>query len=574
MPELFTRWGSTISTAPLSEYPRPQLRRDSYINLNGVWMYAITKSPVPPEEYEGGILVPFSPESLLSCVRRQVGRSDYIHYMRTFPSPEAGENRRVLLNFGAVDQRAKVFINGFPVGEHAGGYLPFSLDITGALRPGENVLTVTVQDNADDETLAHGRQSYEPGGLWHSTFSGIWQTVWLEVVPEEHITFLTITPDIDAGTVSIAIAGAANGQCRVYSGGVLHASGAIASGECTLSMGDFRLWSTDDPFLYDVELICGEDRIYSYFGMRKFSTVPYRGRYVTALNNRPFFMKGILDQGMWSDSMATPPADDAMISDIETARSLGFNMIHKSAKIEPLRWYYHCDRLGMLVWQDMVPSGGRQDDSLTKAVSRLGMLLKDSHYGIYGRRSREGREQFRRDCLDTCALLKNCVSLCTWVLFSRGRGQFDSMELTQLLWDSDPTRLVDSACGGHDQLGGDFKSRHIYGHRIHLKGDNYRALALSAFGSCGLDVAGHTLCRVPSCKETFGSAEKLSLELEKLFSGQLPPLIIREKLSVCIFTQLSDTEDEVDGLLTTDREVLKIAPDRLRPLLDALEFEE
>ena len=360
MTALYTPWGEhPDKTCPLPEYPRPQLRRDSYLCLNGLWDYTVEDGDEYSRRRSGKILVPFSPESLLSGCDFRLESGETLWYERTFTLPEGFRRDRVLLHFGAVDQCCRVLVNGQEAGRHEGGYLPFCLDITELLNDGENRLTAVVTDDAAGGVYGMGKQRYQRGGIWYTATSGIWQTVWLESVPGNYVKNIRLTPDLDAGVLRWHIeADAAEGACvTVRAGDTVIAEGRAdenGDGVSVIPAAHLRPWSPEDPFLYDVDITLGEDRVASYFGMRKFSLMEHQGRQVLALNNEPYFQTGLLDQGYWSDGLYTPPSDEAMVCDIRTMKELGFNMLRKHIKIEPLRWYYHCDRLGMLVWQDMV----------------------------------------------------------------------------------------------------------------------------------------------------------------------------------------------------------------------------
>ncbi|MBQ1742752.1 MAG: glycoside hydrolase family 2, partial [Oscillospiraceae bacterium] len=416
MNRLFTPWGETLDREhPLPEYPRPQLKRDSYVNLNGLWSYAFTDDAHRPDRFDGQIVVPFSPETILSGVERQLQPDEYLWYERAVTLPEGFVRDRVLLHFGAVDQIADVWWNGTLAAHHEGGYLPSSVDITQFLRDGENTLTVRVTDSLIDTPHAFGKQKYRRGGIWYTATSGIWQTVWLESVPENYIESLELTPDFDAKRLywKVHARNPQGAHVVVRKDGVCIAEDwderdDDGTGYSLIGEEDFCPWTPEAPFLYTVEVDLGSDHVESYFAMRKFSTVEYKGRKVLALNNRPYFHNGLLDQGYWSDGLYTAPSDEALIYDIETAKRLGFNMLRKHIKIEPLRWYYHCDRLGMLVWQDLPSGGSRYDPLVISAPLFTGIHLKDSHYAWFGRKNARSRTQYEADLLDTIKHLYNC----------------------------------------------------------------------------------------------------------------------------------------------------------------------
>ena len=575
---MLTKWGAALDRAhPLPEYPRPQLRRESFLNLNGVWDYAITASADAPDAWDGEIVVPFSPEAPLSGAARGPAKDEYLHYRRVFSLPDGFRRDRVLLHFGAVDQTAEVFVNGTSVVRHSGGYLPFSADITGALREGDNILCVTVRDNADDNAFAYGKQRYKRGGMWYTAQSGIWQTVWLESVPEAYVKSLRITPEFDNARVRLSVETAGGGSalvaCDVYDadGGFVAGSWA-KDGVCVVPLPGFHAWTPDDPYLYTLRVTCGDDRVESYFAMRKFSYVEHNGRRVFGLNNAPLFHNGLLDQGYYPDGLLTPPSDEAMVNDIETARRCGFNMLRKHIKIEPLRWYYHCDRLGMIVWQDMVSGGQPYSFLHVSVLPTLGKVdLPDKNPKPYGRGSVLSRARFRHEMADTVRHLYNCPCIALWTVFNEGWGQFDALHTAEELKKLDGTRFIDHASGWHDQGCGEMKSRHIYFRPVKLKNDG-RALALTEYGGYILAVDGHRWT-----DKTFGyricrDAAALANDYRRLMLGQILPHIEAEGLTAAVYTQLTDVEEELNGIMTYDREVLKIPEETLRGINDALRF--
>ena len=342
--------------------------------------------------------------------------------------------------------------------------------------------------------------------------------------------------------------------------------------EILLQEQHVRPWSPEDPFLYEVTITLGEDRVESYFALRKFSMVEREGKQVLALNNKPIFMSGVLDQGYWSDGLYTAPSDEALIYDIQTMKDLGFNMLRKHIKIEPLRWYYHCDRLGMIVWQDMVSGGAPQSPLVIQVLPFLGIHLCDRKYRKFGRAAEESRDQYVQDLYDTVELLYNTPSLAVWVPFNEGWGQFDSLQMTQILWELDDTRLVDHASGWHDQGGGDFKSRHIYFRRARMRGDGRRVLALTEFGGYSLPVAGHTATKKEFGYRMYHGEAEFMAAYRRLYTEEIQPLLDSQGLSAAVYTQLSDVEEEVNGLLTYDRRVCKVDAAEVRALNRQLRF--
>ena len=504
---------------------------------------------------------------------------DRLWYRRSFTLAEDFRKDRVLLHFGAVDQSSEVFVNGKRVGGHEGGYLPFTCDVTDVLMKGENTLVVSVTDATSRSRHAYGKQSFTPGGIWYTPQSGIWQTVWLESVPENYVEGLTITPDFDGRRVRFVI----RARDPEGAGIVVRREGQVIAeewydgekgwAESLIREEFFRPWTPEDPFLYDVTVtLRGGDRVESYFGMRKFGVTEVDGKKVLALNNRPIFMSGVLDQGYWSDGLYTPPSDEAMIYDIQKMKDCGFNMLRKHIKVEPLRWYYHCDRLGMIVWQDMVSGGSRLNPLVIQVLPFAGVHLQDSRYRRFGRGDPAGREQFLRDMEDTVALLYNAPSVAVWVPFNEGWGQFDSLRATQRLWDLDPTRLVDHASGWHDQGGGDFKSRHVYFRPVRLKGEANRVLALTEFGGYSLPVAGHTAGEKAFGYRMYRDRAAFQAAFERLYREEVIPCMREQGLSAAVYTQVSDVEDEVNGLLSYDRRVCKVDTERVRVINRELRF--
>ncbi len=566
---MLTKWGAALDrSCPLPEYPRPQLRRESFYNLNGVWDYAITASGDEPEVWDGEIVVPFSPEAPLSGAARGPAKDEFLHYRRSFTLPDGFRKDRVLLHFGAVDQIAEVFVNGVSAVKHSGGYWPFSADITSLLREGENVLCVTVRDNADDPTFAYGKQRYKRGGMWYTAQSGIWQTVWLESVPEVHIVSLRITPEFDDARVRIELETAGESRAAITcdvrgEDGSFVAGSWAKGGVCVVPLPDFRAWTPDDPYLYALDITCGEDHVESYFAMRKFSYVELGGHKVFGLNNVPLFHNGLLDQGYYPDGLLTPPSDAAMVHDIETMKRCGFNMLRKHIKIEPLRWYYHCDRLGMIVWQDMVSGGQPYSFLHVSALPTLGVVdLPDRDAKPYGRSGMLSRARFRREMADTVRHLYNCPCIALWTVFNEGWGQFDALEMANELKMLDATRFIDHASGWQDQGREEMKSRHIYFRPVKLKNDG-RALALTEYGGYVLAVDGHRWTdRVFGYRICRDSAA-LARDYEKLMLGQVLPHI---------YTQITDVEEELNGLMSYDREVLKIPEETLREINKQLKF--
>ncbi len=579
--EMTTRWGRALDPDHvLQEHPRPQLVRDSYLNLNGWWEHAFTSlEATEPTTYDGPILVPFSPEAPLSGVRRQLLPDQLLWYRRTFERPDAPEGTRVLLHFGAVDQTCVVRVNGTEVGRNHGGYLPFGCDVTEALRDGENTLVVRVRDVSGHRGPSSGKQRLERGGIWYTAQSGIWQTVWLEVVPEHHVQRLVLTPLLDRDAVEVTVQSDAPGRAEVVvsASGVAVATATVPVGQpSTLTLRDVRPWTPEDPHLYDVEVRLGEDRVRGYVGMRSFGVgTDADGHPRLLLNGRPYVHAGVLDQGYWPDGLLTPPSDEAMVHDIETMKRLGFTMLRKHIKIEPLRWYHHCDRLGMLVWQDFVNGGETPHRAAVLPPGRgrnRRMHLRDHRYRLFGRADPDGRQEFRDELRRTVELLRSVTSLAVWVPFNEGWGQFDANDIAAELRALDPTRPIDHASGWRDQGGGDLLSLHVYKRAFvvpeRAEGDE-RVLALTEYGGYKLVVEGHTWGEQHFGYQSYDTADELAEAFARLHHDELVPAVA-QGLSATVYTQLSDVEDELNGLVTYDREVLKLPEEVVRDAVSAL----
>ncbi|WP_461223790.1 glycoside hydrolase family 2 protein [Lacticaseibacillus suihuaensis] len=549
--------------ALLLDYPRPQLRRANWQCLNGAWDYAITPTAAEPVAYDGQINVPFSPESRLSGVSRQLQPGETLWYRRTVDLPWHTAGQHVLLHFGAVDQFCRVFVNRQPVGEHLGGYWPFTIELPTDAPTIE--LIVAVQDRSDRGLEAYGKQKLDRGHIWYTAQSGIWQTVWLEVTPAVYIADLTITPQVASQSVKVNVRlnqpGHAAITATVRQAGAIVAQATTDRASLTLTLPRPRLWSPSDPFLYDLELLAGEDLVQSYFGMRDFARGKDRhGHAAFLLNGQPLFQSGLLDQGYWQDGLYTAPSDAAMVAELTAIKDMGFNMLRKHIKIEPLRWYYHCDRLGILVWQDLVSGGGPYQDLIIRQLPFLGVTLDDHDYARLGRGDARGRARYLTDLDATVALLKNTVSVCTWVPFNEGWGQFDALRTAGRLRKLDHTRLLDHASGWYDQGGGDFKSAHRYYKPYRVTPDaKGRIQALTEFGGYTLAVPGHTATARPYGYKQFKTAEALTAAIQKLYRTKVFGNL-EAGLAVAIYTQVSDVEDECNGLWTYDRAELKVKP--------------
>ena len=556
---MLTRWGETLDKQQvLQEYPRPQLVRESFYNLNGLWDYAITASDACPGAWDGQILVPFSPEAPLSGVGKTLRPGQVLWYRRPLPLKKRA-GMRTLLHFGAVDQRAWVYVNGLLAGTHTGGYTAFTLDITKLLREGENTLTVAVRDDTDTVPLARGKQKTKRGGIWYTPQSGIWQTVWAELVPERYIGSLLFTPELPEGRIRWQVFSAAPQGAKVsvtYQGEPVAEGGTDADGcgSAVIALEQLHLWTPETPELYDVTVTLGDDTVKSYFAMRTIAA----GHPCLLLNGQPYFHHGVLDQGYWPDGLYTAPSDEALIYDIQLMKRLGFNMLRKHIKIEPMRWYYHCDRLGMLVWQDMPSGGGRYNLLTISAPLITGIHLKDSHYRLFARTDPDSRDSFRQELEEMIRQLQNCPCIVLWVPFNEGWGQFDAKQITRLVRKLDPTRLIDHASGWHDQGVSNVRSLHVYFKPYRFRPDKKgRAVVLSEFGGYNLPVAGHTWNEKNFGYKGYQTPEALGEAVRKLYETQIIPAR-KAGLAADVYTQLSDVEDEVNGFVTYDRRVEKL----------------
>ena len=581
---------------PLAEYPRPAMRRDSCEILNGPWQYAITQTAEYPAAWQGSILVPYSPEAPASGVGRTLQPGQWLHYHRLF-APPAGEGGRVLLHFGAVDYACAVQVNGHLAGGHRGGYWPFTLDITDLLNgTGRNSLWVAVQDPTGHGTQARGKQTLKPGGMFYPAQSGIWQTVWLERVPDNYIQTLTVTPDYDARTVTVRVhtakpGGAVNLWAMVRAGGVTIAEDwgsdeADQDGEVTLNIPEehFFPWSPDTPFLYDLTVGTNQgeeaefDTVHSYFALRKWSCAPdAQGVLRFCLNDKPILLNGLLDQGYWPEGLYTPPSDAAVERELSEVKALGFNLLRKHAKIEPQRWYYHCDRLGLIVWQDIVNGGSAYNlwfvTYLTNVLQPLLRRFPDGKaaYSLLSRAKPAGREEYAHELADTVQALRCHPCIACWVPFNEGWGQFDAGKAVQALRTLDGTRLVDEASGWFDQGGGDVHSLHNYFYPLRIRPQK-RTVALSEYGGIAWPMPGHEPPRKTYGYGTAKDRQELTARYKKLQLKTVLPQL-EKGLSALVYTQLTDVEDEVNGLFTYDRAAVKPDANAVRSVNAALAAE-
>jgi len=563
-----TAWSEEIDPQNvLPEYPRPQMVRSEWKNLNGLWNYAIRPLGEQPAAFDGEILVPFAVESSLSGVGERLGSKNELWYERTFEISPKWNGKRILLHFGAVDWKADVWVNGISVGSHTGGYTPFSFDITAALAKGENTLRVRVWDPTDEGYQPRGKQVNNPNGIWYTPVSGIWQTVWLEAVPQQYIREVRTTPDLDRKTfrVEVPVCNAQPGdlvEVTLYDGGAEVASARALNGATVeLTLADPKCWSPDSPFLYDMKVALLRngrriDAVESYAAMRKFSTLRDKNGIVRlALNNKPLFQFGPLDQGWWPDGLYTAPTDEALAFDVIKTKELGYNMIRKHVKVEPARWYYHCDKTGMIVWQDM-PNGDQGPQ----------WQMHSYFTGEERHRSAESEACYRKEWKEIIDYLYSFPSIGVWVPFNEAWGQFKGPEIAEWTKAYDPSRLVNPASGGNHYLTGDILDLHHYPQPKMTLLDTNRATVLGEYGGIGLVIPDHVwvknrdnwgYTRFNSPKEVTDEYARYADELLRLIGCGF---------AAAVYTQTTDVEVEVNGLMTYDRKVVKVEEERIREI--------
>lgn len=550
---LMTKWAETVGPDnALPEYPRPMMKREGWKNLNGLWDFKITGKETDNGDYKRQILVPYPVESALSGIRETVGAENRVWYRRTFTVENEESDKRVLLHFGASDWETDLFVNGQYVGKHKGGYDPFTFDITDYLKEGQQEIEITVWDPTDLGKQPVGKQTHDPHSIWYTAVTGIWQTVWLEYVPETYIKELDITPEVDNNRVKIEVTENVNNEnyrvrVRARDGNtVVGESVGLLTHPQYIHLDDPKLWSPGHPFLYDLEVeLLGSDgnvvdRVTSYFGMRKISIARAGDGFMRLfLNDKPLFQVGPLDQGWWPDGLYTAPTDEALKYDIEVTKNLGYNMLRKHVKVEPQRFYYWADRLGILVWQDM-PSG-------------------DMRPGSIPARTEASARQFRKEYKRMIDAYYNHPSIVMWVPFNEGWGQFQTEEIVNWTQKYDPTRLVNNASGWHDRKVGDVIDMHAYPGPDMPETEDNRAAVLGEFGGQALVVKGHLwlqdFSRAPSHYETSQSETKLHETYNRMLKEVMK--LKDMGLSAAVYTQTTDVETEVNGLMTYDRKVVK-----------------
>ena len=561
-----TRWAEQVSPEnALPEYPRPMMVRPEWKNLNGLWQYAITaKGEKAPAQYEGDILVPFCIESSLSGVQKEVDPDNALWYQKTFSVPSNWKNGRILLHFGAVDWMTDVWVNDIKVGSHTGGYAPFTFDITQALKGKQNSIVIRVWDPTNSSYIPHGKQVINPRGIFYTSVTGIWQTVWLENVPEDYIENIVTTPDFDKATVSVEVDFTNPTRDDLYQVEVSYEGQLVASAKSINGQPvevnmpeDFLRWTPDHPFLYDMRvkvLRKGKviDEVESYFAMRSFGTMrDDNGIVRLTLNGLPIFQFGPLDQGWWPDGLYTAPTDEALAYDIQVTKDLGFNMIRKHVKVEPARWYYHCDRLGMIVWQDM-PSGGRGPEWQTTQY----------YQGPESLRSLESEECYIKEWTEIINSLKSVPCIGVWVPFNESWGQFKTPEIVAMTKRLDPTRLVNPASGGNFYQCGDILDLHHYPEPKMVLYDPTRATVLGEYGGIGRKVEGHTWVADQGWGYVEFDTEEKVTDTYVEYAEQLYRMAF-QGFSAAVYTQTTDCETELNGLMTYDRAVIKLDQSRL-----------
>lgn len=563
---IMTDWASQVSPDnALPEYPRPMMVRPDWQNLNGLWQYAITpKGEKAPNNYDGDILVPYCIESALSGVQKEVGADNALWYSKSFSVPSKWKNGRVLLHFGAVDWMTDVWVNGVKVGSHTGGYAPFTFDITQALQSKNNEIVMRVWDPTDASFIPRGKQVRKPSGIWYTSVTGIWQTVWLESVPDDYIQNVVSTPDLEKSTVKVDVDFTNPTNNDLYQVDVLYDGKVVATGKSIIGQPvevnmpeDFLLWTPDHPFLYDLNvkvLRKGKqiDAVQSYFAMRSFGTQrDANGIVRLTLNGKPIFQFGPLDQGWWPDGLYTAPTDEALAYDIQKTKDFGFNMIRKHVKVEPARWYYHCDRLGMIVWQDM-PSGDRGP----------GWHTTEYFQGPESLRSLESEENYKKEWTEIITALKSQPCIGVWVPFNESWGQFKTVGIVEITKKLDPTRLVNPASGGNFYQCGDILDLHHYPDPKMVLYDPTRATVLGEYGGIGRKVEGHTWVKDQGWGYVEFDTEEKVTDTYVEYANKLYNMI-SQGFSAAVYTQTTDVEVELNGLMTYDRKVIKLDEKRL-----------
>lgn len=540
---------------PLTDYPRPQFRRDSFLSLNGEWEYRYRQD----DEYQP-IIVPFSMESEFNGAKHTLEPGELLEYRYRFTLPNNFKKDLVYLHFLGVDQIADVYLNSCHLGQHIGGFLPFKFEISKYLKEGENTLEVKVKDDTDTSYHSRGKQKLKHGGIFYQPQSGIYFPVFMESVPFEHVEKIKLTPNIDNKKLVINVTSLAK-ECYVSIEG--NTFNIYTNKDIDICIKNPHLWTTDDPYLYPLKVRVGEDEITSYFAMRKFSIVTDdKGIKRFALNNKPIFMHGVLDQGYYKKGLLTPESYDDYIKDIDLAKSLGFNTIRKHIKIEIPRWYYECDKRGMIVWQDFVNGGGKFSLFTHTLPLFTHHHSNDHNYKKFFRTQENGRIEARNEFKETIDYLYNSPCIALWTIFNEGWGQFDAKEILEELEKIDNTRLFDHASGWHDQYTGDIKSMHVYFQKVKLPKNDKRCMVVSEYGGLVHPIEGHVI-KGNSVYKKYLDKEDYMRAYEEMIKRDII-LNIEKGLSAAIYTQLSDVEEETNGFVTYDREVIKVDVPRIK----------
>lgn len=549
------------------EYPRPQLKRNNWQSLCGSWQLSVKTADNRTTDL-GDIIVPYPPESRISGIMRLLAENEQYIYNNTFALDGDCRDKKILLHFGAVDTHCTVFVNGRKAGSHSGGYLPFSLDITHLVfTDKENTITVEVSDPLDIE-LAYGKQKRNRGGMWYTPVSGIWQPVWLEAVPLNYIKEIRLTPSLDS--ITIETDGGAEEKTVVISTPDGDISHSFSGNSTTVNIANPQLWTPEHPYLYNFTLTSGEDKIESYFALRTITVKKVNNQSYICLNGKPYFFHGLLDQGYYSDGIYTPATPQGYIYDIETMKSLGFNMLRKHIKIEPDLFYYYCDKIGMAVFQDMI-NAGTYHYIIDTVLPTIGIKKGFTHPA-----SPKRKEAFERECRLTCDLLYNHPCVCYYTIFNEGWGQYDADRIYTELKEYEPTRIWDATSGWFFEKKSDVDSHHIYFRKINLKAKPDRPLVLSEFGGYSYKEPDHSFNLDDNYGyKNFDSRDNLTDGIVKLYTTDIVNCI-KNGMCATVYTQVSDVEDETNGLVTYDRQIVKADKDKMLAMAETLfrTFEE
>ncbi len=542
------------------DYPRPQMKRNSYIPLAGIWQLALENSDGDREKI-GEIMVPYPPESRISGIERQLGENEKYIYSRIFEIDEKLDDKKVVMHFGAVDTQCIIYVNDRLIGGHVGGYVPFDIDITALAKVGTNKVKVEVSDRLDTD-YSYGKQSKNRGGMWYTPISGIWQTVWVEILPAAHIENMKITPALDS--VSIETTGG-----RTEKTIEIFTDGGVLTHRYTGDITEIKIenpinWTPEKPYLYNFVLTCGEDRIESYFALRTVTIQSIKGQRYICLNGKPYFFHGLLDQGYYSDGIYTPATPMGYLRDIRTAKKLGFNTLRKHVKLEPDLFYYYCDKEGMMVFQDMLNSG-EYHYIIDTVLPTLGMKR-----GVTHRPNEKRRAFFEKECRDIISHLYNHPSVCFYTIFNEGWGQYEADRIYTELKEIDPSRVWNASSGWFKEKLSDVDSEHIYFKPVKVKINPKRPMLITEFGGYAYKVKGHSF----NIDKTYGykkfaTARRFTQALTNLYTDKIVKAI-KNGLNGAIITQLSDVEDETNGMVTYDRQVVKADEKEMQRIADIL----